>query len=325
MRTFLIKIGIALLLAGILHLGFSFFSDGKTDDFYLRFTTPKASSLIIGSSRAAQGIQPDSLQAWCGAAGFTTPLYNFGFTSPSSPYGETYYKAIIEKLNTEATHGLYIIAVEPYTLGEVKNPNDQNPVEFKGTLYNAHWFNQYPNLEYLLRHYNYGWGRLALTSLGIFKNNNTLHDNGWLEVNVQVDSTVAEQRAAMNISVRREDFGKFSITPYRLEWFNKTISTLKSHGTVLIVRMPVSKAFYDFENELAPEFNRIVSDIARHHGVIYHDFNDMSHLLKYKDGHHMQLSSTFIFSGYFREWLQNEFSTSPHTDADTSLVPTAAS
>jgi hypothetical protein len=310
MKTFLIKIGIASLLAGILHLAFSLFSDGKTDDFYLRFTTPKASSLIIGSSRAAQGIQPDSLQTWCAASGFSAPIYNFAFTSPTSPYGETYYKAIMEKLDASATHGFYIVAVEPYTLGEVENPKDKNPKEFKGQLYNAHWFNQYPNLEYLLRHYNYGWGRLALTSFGVVKNNNTLHENGWLEVNVKVDSVAAEKRAAGNIADRRQDFGKFALTPYRVEWFNKTIDALKKHGTVLIVRMPVSAAFYAFENELAPDFNRLVNDVAQQQGVIYHDFNTMSHLLSYKDGHHMQLSSTPIFSGYLRQWLATEFITS---------------
>jgi hypothetical protein len=311
MKTFLIKIGIASLLAGLLHLGFSLFADGKTDDFYLRFTTPKAPSLILGSSRAAQGIQPDSLQLWFTASGFATPLFNFAFTSPASPYGETYYKAIMEKLGESNDKGFFILAVEPYTLGELVNSKDTALIELKGQLYNAHWFNQSPNLEYLLHHYNYGWGRLALTSAGIIKNNNTLHDNGWLEVNVVVDSTIAAQRARSNIADRREDFGKFNMSAYRLNWLNKLVGTLKNHGSVLLLRMPVSPEFYAFENELAPDFNRLVTEVAQQQGVIYHDFNDMSHLLAFKDGHHMQLSSTPIFSGYLHHWLQNEFSIVP--------------
>jgi hypothetical protein len=85
---------------------------------------------------------------------------------------------------------------------------------------------------------------------------------------------------------------------------------LKKHGTVIIVRMPVSAAFYAFENELAPDINSLVKDVAQQQGVIFHDFNDMSHLLTFKDGHHMQLSSTPIFSRYLRQWLASEFGTS---------------
>ncbi|MFN5619819.1 MAG: hypothetical protein ACK478_00820 [Flavobacteriales bacterium] len=312
MKIFLIKIAIASLLAGLLHLGFSLFSDGKTDDFYLRFTTPQAPSLIIGSSRAAQGIQPDSLQSWCAESGFATPIFNFAFTSQSSPFGETYHRAILEKLDNNAADGLFIIAVEPYTLGEVILAKETSPIEQKGQLYGAHWFNRYPNWEYLLHHYNYGWGRLALSSTGIITNSNTLHENGWLEVNVAVDSTTAAARAANNIRDRRGDIGKFKLNPSRFDWLNKTISVLKPQGSVVIIRMPISSEFYAFENELAPEFNRMVNETAQQQGVIYHDFNYMSHLLSFKDGHHMQLSSTSIFSGYLHQWLSTEFSAIPH-------------
>jgi hypothetical protein len=308
MKTFLIKLSIALLLAGILHLVSSFFSGGKTDDFYVRFTTSPAPSLIIGSSRAAQGIQPDSLQSWCADYGYATPLFNFAFTSQSSPFGETYYHAITKKLDATTGNGLFIIAVEPYTLGEVVNPKDSTPIEHKGQLYDAHWFNQYPNWEYLMNHYNYGWGRLALSSVGIIKNNNTLHANGWLEVNVTVDDAAASERAANNILDRRNDIGKFNLSASRLNWLHKTISYLKDHGTVVIVRMPVSSEFCDFENELVPEFDQTIQEAAIKHGVVYHDFNDMSSMLTFKDGHHMQLSSTAIFSGYLAKWLREDFS-----------------
>ena len=305
MKTFLIKLSLALLLAGILHLASSFFSGGKTDDFYVRFTTSPSPSLIIGSSRAAQGIQPDSLQSWYADNGHATPLFNFAFTSQSSPFGETYYHAITKKLDATTGNGLFIIAVEPYTLGEVK---DTTPIEHKGQLYDAHWFNHYPNWEYLINHYNYGWGRLALSSAGIIKNNNTLHANGWLEVNVSVDAAAASARAANNILDRRNDIGKFNLSSSRLEWLNRTISYLKDHGTVVIVRMPVSSEFYAFENELAPEFDQTIQEAANKHGVVYHDFNDMSGMLTFKDGHHMQLSSTAIFSGYLAKWLREDFS-----------------
>ena len=38
-------------------------ADGSTDPFYTRFTTPRQNNLILGTSRAAQGVQPGILDS----------------------------------------------------------------------------------------------------------------------------------------------------------------------------------------------------------------------------------------------------------------------
>lgn len=309
MPTFLLKICVYLLILGALHLGFAFFSDGKTDDFYLRFTTPQAPSLIVGTSRCAQGINPDSLQSICKSSGHETPLYNFAFTSMSSPIGESYYKAIEAKLSANSKNGLFIIGTEPYALGEVPNPNSDEPRESVGQLYNAHYFNSYPNFEYLLKHYNYGWGRMMLTSEGVVRNTNTLHDNGWLEIDITVDSITAYNRAMEIIAQRRADIGKFQLSEERIYWLNKTIELLNNHGDVFLIRVPICREYYDFENELVPTFDSIVRATAAKHNITYRDFNDIAHMLTFKDGHHMQVSATAIFSGQLSKWLNEELST----------------
>jgi hypothetical protein len=306
MSTFLLKIGLYLTLLGVVHLGFAYFSDGKTDDFYLRFTTKQAPSLIVGTSRCAQGINPDSLQDICRTSGHATPMYNYAFTSMSSPIGETYYKAIQAKISPDSKNGLFILGVEPYALGEVPNPTSDEPRESIGQLYDAHFFNTYPNFEYLLKHYNYGWGRMMLTSTGLVRNNNTLHENGWLQIDIAVDSITAHKRALDIIQQRRDDIGKFRLSDDRIFWLNKTIELLKQHGDVYLIRVPICKEYYDFENELVPEFDTIVRSAALNHQITYRDFNDMSHLLTYKDGHHMQVSATAIFSGHLSQWLKQE-------------------
>lgn len=309
MRLFLFKISVALGIAFAMHVMAGFFSDGKTDDFYLRFTTPRAKSMIIGSSRAAQGIHPDSIERVCLGLGRAIPVFNFAFTSMASPYGETYFKAIQSKIDTTTTSGLFIICVEPYTLGGVNTANETstaNLIEERGILYNAKSLNSYPNWEYLLKHYSYGWGRLALTSLGCYNNTTELHHNGWLEIKLNIDSASAKRRANDILYDKQSDVGNFSISPYRLQWLRETIAYLKRFGKVVMIRLPISKEFYDLELSLAPTFDQDMQTAADQCQIPYRSFQFMADSLTYKDGHHMQWSSTAKFSSAIAHALMLE-------------------
>ena len=57
---------------------------GGVDAFYGRFTTPPAGSLVLGTSRSAQGIRLAVLTTRPGGQ-FEGPLLNYAFTH--SPYG----------------------------------------------------------------------------------------------------------------------------------------------------------------------------------------------------------------------------------------------
>ena len=303
MRHFLLKISVALLIAFAMHFAAGYFSGGKTDDYYLRFTTPSAKSMIIGSSRAAQGIQPDSLNEVCKLFGYDTPIFNFAFTSMASPYGEIYTKTIQSKLDTSTNSGLFIVCVEPYMLGGL---SADNLVEKNGPLNDLHFLKSYPNWEYLLKRYSYGWGRMALTSLGLYNSTSELHSNGWLEINVIVDSVNAKNRAYDVLHDKRNDIGKFSLSPYRLHWLRETITLLQRYGNVVLVRVPVSREFYEFEQLLSPAFDQTMLEEARYHQIVYKNFQDQSESLTFKDGHHMQLTSTARFSSTLKNWLRQE-------------------
>ena len=56
MNKFLFKIFLLIIFISLLHIIFSFFSDGSTDNFYLRLTSKKQNSMILGTSRSAQGV-----------------------------------------------------------------------------------------------------------------------------------------------------------------------------------------------------------------------------------------------------------------------------
>ena len=88
---------------------------GGVDAFYGRFASPPAGSLILGTSRAAQGIRPAVLAARLGGQ-FEGPLLNYAFTLTHSPYGPAYLASIRRKLRPEVRHGLFIVAVDPWSL-----------------------------------------------------------------------------------------------------------------------------------------------------------------------------------------------------------------
>ncbi|MGB6034922.1 MAG: hypothetical protein WBG42_01550, partial [Cryomorphaceae bacterium] len=87
MRRFLIHIGIwGALLALTFGTVIAYHAGPRTDYFYNRLTQPKAHNLILGSSRAAQGINPLEL-----SQDSAVTFFNYSFTNYNSPYGQCYF------------------------------------------------------------------------------------------------------------------------------------------------------------------------------------------------------------------------------------------
>ncbi|MBQ7623594.1 MAG: hypothetical protein IJS66_07650 [Bacteroidales bacterium] len=80
------------LLVGIIGILTWIDAKGLSDEFYKRLNH-SSPSIILGSSRAAQGIVPEVLQDSLSEMNFATPLENFSFTIIASPYSRTYYRA----------------------------------------------------------------------------------------------------------------------------------------------------------------------------------------------------------------------------------------
>ena len=121
------------------------------DVFYSRFTTPPASSLVLGTSRAAQAVQPAVLRARLGAR-YEGPWLNYAFTALHSPYGPSYVASIRRKLAPSARHGLYVVAVDPWALSLLRPKAGQVGLVFpedKEMIGQMRLVNQNPNFEYL--------------------------------------------------------------------------------------------------------------------------------------------------------------------------------
>ena len=316
MNRFLRNILIASLCIVAVHIILGIFANGSTDNFYLRFTSSKQNSLIIGTSRSAQGIHPDILDSVLNLKD-NNSIYNYSFSINNSSYGKEYYNAIENKINESVTNGLFIITIDPWAISSDSTLHD-NEIDINSILYSKKYYNSYPNYEYLIKNYKKGWGNILLKRIEsniLFRNQNSLskikgsftflRKNGLLEVYTSMDSAYVKQNTqnkvhSYNISMSRNKFSKF-----RFLYLKKTIQLLKKHGEVYLVRMPVHTSLLTIENSFYPLFDKKMINLANSTHVAYLNFVNSSTQYSYTDGNHLYIEDAKIYSIKLAERIKN--------------------
>ncbi|WP_345125298.1 hypothetical protein [Hymenobacter antarcticus] len=261
---------------------------GGVDAFYGRFTTPPAGSLVLGTSRAAQGIRPAVLAARL-AGQFEGPLLNYAFTLTHSPYGPAYLRSIQRKLRPEVRNGLFIVAVDPWSLS-LTGPEGAFPEDnsFIGQL---HQVSQNPNLAYLTRYQTKPLYRLPLDYATATER---LHPDGWLEVNIGTDSTQVVARTARKLQDYRRLAASQRLSAGRLVALRQTIKFLKQHGRVVLVRLPVGPSLLRLEQQCQPGFDQLMRQMAADYALTYLDYSARPYATT--DGNHLQRAASTAFS-----------------------------
>jgi hypothetical protein len=295
MKKFLFEFILSLIVLFIsLYFIFSFF-DGTYDTRYLRFTTKKKESLILGGSRSASAINPEILfeKDLCNSE----PL-NFSFTARLSPYGPSYYNCIERKLKKGTTDGLFIVSVNPRLISSKSNdPNNPELFREKNSVIGEITFvNQNPNFDYLLN-----FSEISLIEFFTKeKPEMLLHKNGWIEFSEASDSvrTVRSQKTFKKLK-RKTD----KISSLRIEYLKKTINFLKQHGKVYLVRIPAEKEFLVYEDSMMPDFNNLMERISSELNVPFIDFTPAYGDYTYRDGSHMSASSAIKFTAVMADTI----------------------
>lgn len=295
MKQFSLKIiGFTILVVTSVIVVF-YLADGSTDAMYLKFTTPKQSALIIGSSRAAQGIHPKEINKITERS----DVFNYAFHIPSSPYGKIYFESIKRKVDNSTKKGLFILEVNPWTIGFRKDANgDEYLIEKQGFIDNTSNVSMNPNFEYLLESYNGGY-------INILKDRNRkgsyltlfVENDGWLHVTIESNKISREDRTAIKMKTYRKDLKYFNgVSEFRKESLIKTITFLKQYGAVYLVRMPVIETMLEIENELQSNFNEEMNSIAIENKVHYINMMPENEHYNYTDGNHLDVDSGTQFS-----------------------------
>ncbi len=211
-------------------------------------------------------------------------MQNFAFTLSHSPFGPAYLNLIKEKVE-EVKDGLFIIAVDPWAVSSLTRQEaaPENFRENKSFTSKINLVNVSPNYEYILRFYDEPLYHVFERKHRTMK----LHKNGWLEVNVPVDSSVVAAR----IHTKVKDYKKYAehgaLSALRIQALKETIEFLKTHGEVYLVRLPVAKEMSDIENKYAPSFDTLAQRIANEYNIHYLNYFMESGEFLTTDGNHL--------------------------------------
>lgn len=302
MKKLLINILVYLFCLFLLILALFYSADGHTDGMYLKFTTTEKSSLILGTSKAAQGLQPSIINKILDR----DDLYNYAFSLSHSPYGPAYLESIDKKLNKSTKNGIFIITVDPYSVSSEKEKSD-NSINFRENEYSVGKIknvNTFPNFDYLIYHYPHQYFYLLTPNI---KSNypRILHDDGWFETNLSTDEKVVKSRTVVNVSNYKEEVSKRRFSEVRFSYLVKTIELLSKYGQVYIVRLPIIKPLLKFENAVVPDFDIKIQDICTKYNLNYLNLNLNQDNYSFLDGNHLDENSSSIVSKQLGIWIKS--------------------
>lgn len=284
MKKFLRHTGLFLLLVfGVMIVVF-YQADGHADAFYLRVTSPKQKSLIIGTSRAAQGVLPSILNEELKR----DDLYNYAFTVAHSSFGPVYFESVKRKIDTSHNNGLFIVTVDPWSISSsASDPDDASQfIENDKFLNRLLFINYKPNIEYLAFNYESSYINLFKANSKMF-----LHDDGWLEVSPKMDDRTNRSRIQERVGFYRDSLlPNYKLSKIRLQYLLKTIDYLDQYGDVYLVRLPIHPEMMAIENQLMPNFDAIIKDAIKASKTFY-DMTPLNSQLRYTDANHLYKAS----------------------------------
>jgi hypothetical protein len=271
-------------------------ADGYADPYYLKFTTPKQNSLIVGNSKAAQGLNPDVMNKI-----LQKDIYNYSFDISKSPFGPAYLNSIKHKLSNEKKDGIFIVTVDCWSIySKDKNPNDVSSFwENSSCVGEMEDVDQNPNFQYLTKYMSGNYYKI------IFKPTVAqLHENGWLEVSLDMDSNSVARRTKSTLVEYKNYLSLYQFSKVRLDYLIKTIDFLRQNGHVYLVRLPVSPQLIDIENQLSPNFSSLMQ-LPAEKSSGFLDLTSKNSLFSYTDGVHLSAKSSKLVSEEIALWIKD--------------------
>ncbi|WP_139205227.1 hypothetical protein [Algibacter pectinivorans] len=295
MKKFIKKTSLFFLISAVLMSLFLMAFGGVVDSFYLKFTTPKAKSMIIGDSRALMGVVPSTINNKLKNEGYELPITNYAFTIAQAPIGPLYRKSILKKLDPETKNGLFILSISPLMLlSENSHDNYKNEfIEDDMSPHNMNSVDVNPNFEYLIKNYS------NFHFKAIFKRKLILHNDGWLQDNnLPKNKNEYENRREWWLNSYNNFDKKYAFSNYRLASLDTLIKTLKVYGEVHLARLPVDSIFLELEDKMVPGFDNLIDSITKKNKIKYYNYKNTSKKYKTLDGMHITklLSNTFTES-----------------------------
>jgi len=258
--------------------------------------THRANSLIMGGSRAGQGLNPDTIQA---VLGREDVMLNFAFNGFHSPYGPSYYRAMQRKVLPETKDGLFILSVNAGLLSDLEQDRGFREDEFG--FYKLYFMNLDPNVEYMLRDLGSERGKQVspllrlLSDTRLKQGKRKLHPNGWMEM----------LHASGQATARADErFEGMRPNPVRLEYLKKTIAYLQQFGQVVLVRLPTGSDYWAHESQAYPHFEEDMQALCDTFGIPFFDYFRESYPFHDINQHHLISAGANAFSADLARSIQ---------------------
>ena len=283
MKRFLtVTAAFALLVAATVY-GIFYAAINYTDEVaYHKVASPQQTSLILGNSKPAQGIQPAVLHKVLGR----DDIYNFAFTIGSSPFGPSYLTLIKKKvIRHPSADGLFVIAVDPWSIGVVcDQPVDSlcfdESRRFTGTTERPYGN---PNLSYLKDHY----GSMYFRLFAPISDKVQMHPDGWTEIKLKQTEKEYRSRLKQKLTVYQRHARTYVYSPTRVEYLKRTIRFLQDYGQVFLVRLPVDPQVYALEQQNMPYLSDSLRRWSQEEQAPLIDFSEHDTSYGMTDGNHL--------------------------------------
>ncbi|MDN3667885.1 hypothetical protein QWY93_00835 [Echinicola jeungdonensis] len=308
MKRFISKIFVFSIFPFGSLFGLFLLENGTADPFYQRVVGGEKKSMVIGTSKAAQGIVPTVINEKLELDG-EKKLYNFSFTTIHSPFGESYNAAIHKKIDKDSKDGVFIVTVDPWSLSSSKkDPNDRSMMPdnklFLGKLSS---FSPVVNLEYLLRFYINPYYEIPLRYF--VENSMHLKEDGWLKAT----PSIAEERYDRFYKSKIKEYevraNRVKSSDYRIKSFTSLLDFLNEKGDVYVVVLPVDKNIYAIEKSICPDAMSNIKQLCNSKGIPFKDFNKSDTNYDFVDGVHLNYKSASLFSEDLAIWMMEVNST----------------
>lgn len=275
----------------------------KIDPYYVKLTSIHHEGLVVGTSRAAQAIEPSLFGN----------MYNFAFTQSFSPFDSSYFDlikrfhpvdySVKDKLTSNSSSKLHLICVDPWALCSF--PGDQfessnssfvgkvSPPIFKNIAF-----------SYLLKFKPTSWKEIYSNC----KSSHYVNDFGRFVVDM--DSIEMEQHFKLNFknkliyNKKKEVYLYGSISFKRLHHLNQIVNYLQKDGKVVLVQLPVHKELAKLEDKFAPNFDSLMNQFAVKNQVQFINLKTFHDSVKYTDGGHIWNGDALKVS----RWIQSRIS-----------------
>ena len=260
----------------------------STDPYLYKLTADFKGGIIVGSSRASQGLNPDYLGGH---------YINYSFSNLESSFTSDYIDAIIEKFeSSRSTKKSLIIEVNPWNLSDSEN------IKKRGSLFKRR--NSYPifkTFEYLYFKYS---PKDLLRNIIMPDTRLKTHKNGWLEVKLDEDEISSNLRSKKKLETYVVIAGQSKLSDVKLRNLVNLITYADQNNIpYLIVRLPVSQGFKSLEKKYCPKFDEIIRGILKDTSS-YIAISDSEFM--FTDGHHLRKESANKISKNLSKILSNE-------------------